>query len=473
MESQYIKQLRQFAHETPVPKMPKKTENKIIDFVNVRLRKKYPNIVKTYMTDLHEHFDTILKAYAINKILVPADGDFVPQRHNFDFKFKGKTLRYDKYLKNREKLKKILLLPYPFIKCILNYAKTDFPNVLNDYGVYKKKVRGKEQWLLLSDFQALCSTDLTDRVLFLKKDWYPKIVRILKKHYRRRTAPVHQWRRIIDCAKGLINRQITELKMRTFEHLFEVILDNSRMPYIKLQTICLSNGIDLNPTFDEIYATFKIILMDIERVGGTLPVLEAQIDMHAFPTYDDFLVCTIGDVYMTGAKERLFRTLQQAYAPVLNHLEEFRKEYYNLYCVETQEEINQLHTGEVKSCEEYLAKIDIFHNYVSDLRRCVQNEFFSIATVNQTMCIAGLRTIAQGYIQQVTENIVDAHQLDCKDICKKFIEIKARAMEIPLTTEMLLANGEYMLQTKEVYMKVMQSRIQNSLRVSLCGLFYF
>jgi hypothetical protein len=47
----HIKKLRFYARNTPIPKMLKSTELKIIGYSEKRLRDKYPGIVKEYMAE--------------------------------------------------------------------------------------------------------------------------------------------------------------------------------------------------------------------------------------------------------------------------------------------------------------------------------------------------------------------------------------------------------------------------------------
>lgn len=441
-----------------------KTERKIINYVNLRLRRKYPTIVKTYMQDVHSEYDKIMKAYSIQKILKPAAGDFVPPRVDFAFRFSGRTKNYKQFLRRRETLRKILVIPYPFIRCILNYAKTDFPDALSNYGVYRHNAKGKEQWLMLSDFGEMAAKDLEDNVMFLKKDWYPKIVKIMKKHYRRHAVPRHLWPRIFNCAKGLIARQITELKIRTFQHIFDVLMDKARMPYFKLQAICTNYNIELFPTFEEIYETFNGIFKGIAKVGENLPMLELQIDPQEYLHTDNFLNVKLPDVFMKDVQKQLRQKLADSYAPLIDYLQDFRSEYYGLYGEQTKLDLRQF-LSEPRSFDEYLNKIDIFHEYINILRLRVQNEYFDTTTINQSKAIIGLRTFAQDYIKEITANIVVAHKKDCQNICHLFAVIKDKATEVPITTEMLLANGEYMLEVKTKQMFALQARIQESLRV--------
>lgn len=468
LEAHYVARIRHLTDKTHIPKMCKPTERKLLSYVPMRLRKKYPNIVSKYMTDVHADYDKIMKAYSIQKILKPAPGDYIPPRISFAFQHLGQTDRYNVYLQNRAKLAKFLLIAYPFIRSILNYSKTDFPVILNDYGAYRVDDRGKKLLLNLVDFGKLVAKDLEENALFLKKGWYPKIVRIMKKYYGRHVVPPRLWPRIFTCAKGLINRQITDLKIQTFQHINDVLLRPTLVPYLKLELVCRTNTIDLCPTFKEIYETYRCIFNDIAKVGQYLPLLELQIDSKEFEVNSDcnYMKVEIETRYMKEAYERLHETLRQAYAPLLDYVDDFRTQYYGLFGNETRIELTSF-LATPQSFEDYLAKIDVFNVFIDALRCQAQNEFFDMATVHQTKAITGLRIIAQDYILEITKNIVAAHRNDCAAICDLFKVIRDHAIEVPTTTEMLLANGEYMLEAKTKEMLVLQGRIQENLRVKL------
>lgn len=465
-EKAYAQKIRNCTFKTPVPKMLKKTENKMISFVGQRLRKKYPKIVQNYMADVHFEFDKLMKAFSMQKILKPLPGDFVPPRQDFNFRFLGRTKHYAKYLRKRKQLQKSLHITYPFIRAILNYSMVDFPDIMNDYGQYRVNKKGQPQWLMLLEFERMTAANLEERVTFLKQDWYPKIVKIIKKHHRRHTVPKQLWPSIFACAKGLINRQLTELKIRTFEHIFEVILDRERMPFFKLETMFSGQHLDIAPTFRQIFNSFAKIFNDIANVGKNLPLLEIVVDVHYHLGPDDsnLLKVEVTDEYMTGAREKLREVLLTAYGPILNYLAQYRQDYVGLFGPEREEDIRTF-LSEERTFEEYFEKIEVFRNYITSLRRRIVNDFFDVATVNETNAIKGLRKMAQDFIEQITEHIVATHTKDAIVLCDEFTAIQNRAVEIPLTTEMLLANGDYMLEVKTKTIFNLQERIKDSLRV--------
>ena len=464
-ESVYIRRLHELAKETPIPKLLRPTERKIIEFVPEKMRQKYPRMVKTYMVDVHEDFDMIMRSYCLQKILRPLKDDFVPQRIPFVFKRLGKSKKYKQFLENRRKLRSSLLITYPFIRCILAFSQTDFPQVLNDYGQYAQDSGGRINWLTLMEFENIVQKDLEVNAAFLKDEWYPKIIKIIAKHYKRRTIPLTMWRKALACAKYLINRQLTEVKIRTFEHIFDVLRDQVRSPHFKFQTICSNFKIELYPSFNDIVKAYRNVIQNVADIGTKLPGLEEQIDRNAFPTGEEYLKVAVGDVYMADVLERLNGTLESAYAPILEYVEVFQEEFHALYSMNTKQDLAEF-LKEPREFEVYLGRIEQFQRFITDLKKMVQNEFFNIATINQTKAIVGLRTIAQDFIHDITSNIVRKHQEDCLDIRQRFDSIKSHAFEIPKTTEMLLANGEYMLNVKNKQMQELQERIQANLKVT-------
>lgn len=249
----HINKLRFYARNTPIPKMLKTTELKIISFAEKRLRDKYPAIVEEYMSEVHEEHDRLMKAYSMNKLLKPLADDFVPPRDNFKFKRLGRTENYENYLKNREKIRANLMLLYPFVRCIHYYSNIDFPHLLNNFGNYRSMGE-----MGIHDIRDFTKKDLAENSAFIKKTWYPKIVRIMCSHYAKQSKyklTRKQWQKAWNCATGLIVRQVNDLKMRTVEHLNDVILQSAQIPFLKIIAIC-ENHIDLCPTIDEIFEMY-------------------------------------------------------------------------------------------------------------------------------------------------------------------------------------------------------------------------
>jgi dynein heavy chain, axonemal len=259
----HIEKFRFYARNTPIPKMLKRTEMKIFSFTSRKLRDKYPATVKSYMNEVHEEHDRLMKIFSMSKLLKPLPGDVLPERDNFQFKRLGKTENYDNFLKNREKIRKNLMILHPFIRSIHYYSTLDFPPILVDFGKFREMGE-----LGIHDIRDFTKKDIAENSAFIKKVWYPKIVKIIIKHYTKKMKyrfTQKQWQKAWNCATGLIVRQINTLKIRTIQHLHEIILCNTKIPFLKIIAIC-ENQIDLCPTLEEIFEMYHSFIGMINNI---------------------------------------------------------------------------------------------------------------------------------------------------------------------------------------------------------------
>lgn len=456
--------IREAVASAPVPNISTRTKRKIIQFVPEKLHKKYPNIVAAYMSDVSENYTETIKSCNLRRCLAPTNDAIQLQPPPFRFKHLGRTKNYSRFCRNRKRLAENLFLPYEFIRYILNVSKQQFPTVLNDFGQYASGRMPHTVWMTLSEFESVVQRDLERNSIFLKEQWYPKIVRISLKYYKKRFLPVSAWPRVLACAKGLINREITELKVDTFKHIFEVLADRSRMPRIKFQAVCNATGIELHPSLHDVLCVYRNIFKNIAAVATRLPALEHQIDRAVFVVDNDFLKIEIGDVFMGQILDDLLDALDRAYVPIAEYVDQLQQKAAFLYSTETKTDFAKF-LDEPKQIDEYLEKINEFQVFKTSLQKMVQNEYFGMAMINQAKAISGMRAVAQEFIEAVTAKIVIEHQKDCQRICDWFEAIKRRALEAPKSTETLLANGEFMLLVKNKKIAEIQEHIQSNLKV--------
>lgn len=430
-----------------------------------RYDKRFTKTVNDYLKDVGDHYSQTIREFHLNQF-AKLIGEKCDNEVATSFKFKqsGRTVYHKKFLRHRKILKENLFIPYPFIRFILHSSNQSFPHVLNNYGGYRKVKSGICVWLDLIDFETVAQRDLENSSIFLREEWYPKVVQVILKHYRKRTFTPQQWIRMLNCAKGLINRQITELKINTFEHIFDVFAKRTSMPPIKFQAVCTNGRIQLNPTFRELLSSFKRIFKNIAGIATKFPPLDPLIDRMAFLTADDYLKIDIGEVTLNQMMERLETALKIAYTPVLEYIDSFEEEFWDLLSDETREDLDTF-LGEPKQIDEYFGKIATFRGYIEKIQQTVRTRIFDNATVNQNKALVGLRTIAQDYIDEITEKIAIGHKKECQKICDWFANVQRRALEAPQSTETLLANGEFMLQMKNKKIAEIRQHIQNNLKV--------
>ncbi|EAT40340.1 AAEL007918-PA [Aedes aegypti] len=458
-ESYYVDQLREHAKRAPVPKMLSRTEEKILSFVPKRLRQQYPTALANYMVDVHEDFDKVMKAFSCQKIFKPAPDDYVPPREKFEFKRLGRTPNYKNFLKHKAAIQKNLLIPHPFIRCIIHYSYSDFPPVLNDYTKYRMKDE-----ITLNELRDMAKKELQGYNNFIAQEWYPKVTRILKKHYDRRTLPKSMWPKVINCASGLINRQLTEMKLRTIEHLRQTVLNVHKIPQMKVIAICDDGVVDLFPSLNDIFSVYQNAIEDIAMVGSRLDPLENMIDAQAFVTKFSFMKVVVGDITLQEAHNALQLALEKTFEPLAKYLKDFQEEFAGLISPEIRRELDEF-LSEPRSFEEYLEKIDYFQAYNEKIKNMVMKEYFYVAIVNQSDAIGSVRKMVREYIERIASHIAVEHRKESQRICKEFEEIKDRALEIPTSTEQLMANGEYMTRAKTEVIEELREKIQESMRI--------
>lgn len=219
------------------------------------------------MAEVHEEHDRLMKIFTMSKLLRPLPGDVLPERDNFHFKRLGKTENYENFVKNREKIRKNLMILQPFVRCIHFYSTMDFPPILVDFAKFRSMGE-----LGIHDIRDFTKKDIGENAMFIKKIWYPKIVKIIRKHYAKKMKyrfTTKQWQKAWNAATGLIARQINNLKIRTIQHLNEIVLCNTKIPFLKIIAIC-ENQIDLCPTLEEIFEMYHSF---IGECGNSIQII--------------------------------------------------------------------------------------------------------------------------------------------------------------------------------------------------------
>lgn len=469
LKSYYAQQIRHAIQTVPMPGLLPRMHKTINRQALNRFGIKCTPIANDYLKDVKMHYIETIRQFHLKQFAALTDKqNETDSNEKFKFKHSGRTVYHKKFLRHRKVIKEKLFIPQPFIRFILHSSNQHFPQVLNEYDGYKFVKCGISVWFQLDDFEAIAQRDLENKSIFIREKWYPKVIHVLTKHYQKRTFSIVQWSKMLNCAKGLINRQITELKINTFEHIFDIISKRRSMPPIKFQAICSNGRIELNPNFNEIVATYKRIFKNISAIATKLAPLEQLIDRLAFIAADNYLKIEIGEITLNEMIHRLEEKLKIAYSPILEYVQMLEIEYNDLLSERTQEDLDHF-LSEPQKIDEYFEKVQYFRNFIDKIQKTVQTRIFDNGIVNQTKALVGLRIIAQNYIDKITAKIANGHKNDCQKICDWFANVKRRASEVPTSTETLLENGEFMLQVKNQKMTEISQQIQNTLIVSKIG----
>nr|XP_014091747.2 dynein heavy chain 12, axonemal isoform X1 [Bactrocera oleae] len=479
-ENDYIDNLRREVRKIEVPKMLRKTEKKILSYAPTRLKSKYPELVDNYMKDVHEEFDRLMKIYSMNCILVHpefADEDpaqFVLPIKDFHFKLPGRTANYPKFLENKRKISKKLLIVYPQVRMILNTSELEFPKtmvVLDPITLGSSHVQatmglGGREALFYKTFVKYVENHLGDVSNFLRWSWYPKMVSLIRRQFRRRIMPTWLKAHMFKCLEALMNRQINMLKINTLDEFLRVGGLERKIPTLKINMIYQEdeNTIELDPSLETIYEMYVHLVDATAQVATGIEPLEPQIDSTLVNNAADYLRISMNDYWLNEYKAKLRNVLRRTYAPIKDYIIGYKKKYYNLYAEDVRRDLDEF-LRESREFDEYFKRIETYFEFIRMLQGEPENDYFEMCVVCNKAAFVALRRIADDLIARITEQMVKEHIKAEEEICAAFEDIKTKALTIPRSTEELLASAEYMISVKKELIFALRDRIQYCLQV--------
>lgn len=479
-ENDYIDNLRREVRKIEVPKMLRKTEKKILSYAPTRLKSKYPELVDNYMKDVHEEFDRLMKIYSMNCILVHpefADEDpaqFVLPIKDFHFKLPGRTANYPKFLENKRKISKKLLIVYPQVRMILNTSELEFPKtmvVLDPITLGSSHVQatmglGGREALFYKTFVKYVENHLGDVSNFLRWSWYPKMVSLIRRQFRRRIMPTWLKAHMFKCLEALMNRQINMLKINTLDEFLRVGGLERKIPTLKINMIYQEdeNTIELDPSLETIYEMYVHLVDATAQVATGIEPLEPQIDSTLVNNAADYLRISMNDYWLNEYKAKLRNVLRRTYAPIKDYIIGYKKKYYNLYAEDVRRDLDEF-LRESREFDEYFKRIETYFEFIRMLQGEPENDYFEMCVVCNKAAFVALRRISDDLIARITEQMVKEHIKAEEEICAAFEDIKTKALTIPRSTEELLASAEYMISVKKELIFALRDRIQYCLQV--------
>lgn len=412
-----------------------------------------------YLSEINGHFDKVIKSFSLRRLLIPIEAESDPDisaiiPNDFQFKFLGKTAKYNEFIENRRKIKQTLVIFFPVVRCVLDYSYRYLPKLLVDLGAYRENARS------LGSCENDIQMTIEANVSILKRDWYMKIVTVLLKHFKKSNLNVSKWRRILNCVEGLMNRQLTELKTRTFEHIVKTLEDKSSIPFVAFDLIKSEGHFALCPNNDDIFQLYMKFLEAIANVGLDFISLEAHINHKDLLAKKTYLKVTFSKHNMEEFLNQIKKTLTTTYDPILNSMKEFEKKFAIINNSETK--------AEFEACvetSEYFEKIEKCSNFSTELSSIVASEYFGYTIIKYTKAINTLKEQIKHYLDDLIRKITEIHWNECLSISNWLSDFEKRALEIPTTTEMLQINDEYMLNVKSHEIFIVISRIQDMLKV--------
>lgn len=454
----YKTKLRNYVKQTAVPKMTKRIESRILNSACPRLKLKYPEIVNAYMFSVHEEFDTIMKTFSVNRIIKPAPDDLTPPKCHFKFKYNGKSEFYDKFLKNREKIRRHLFIVQPFFRHILATSRKELPQHFVDLANHRH-IESTILGLKVKLLQEIQSSMLT-----IQRTWYPKVGKIILKHFKKRTIPQKQWEQALSCAGGLINRQLNEIKVGTIERLAQVIGDRELIPILQITGTC-NESLQFSPTLQDIYGMFDEIIEEILNIGRYISPLFYLFDENAQKVIGKpRWKIEIGDVYPIEAREMIWQGISKTFSPVRTYINAMEDNFYDLYSTEAADKINKF-LSVPRQFDECHDKIEELRSFIIKIRQILNKEFFDTAIIYQSQVNTDLNALANKLMTPLVTKLFESHTEENIAICNEFEIIKGKALKHPKSTEELVESGEYILHIKNTYIEELKERIQKSLQM--------
>ncbi|KAH8395340.1 hypothetical protein KR222_010165 [Zaprionus bogoriensis] len=479
-QAHYVDNLRREVRKIVVPRMLLKTETKILSFASDRLKNKYPELVQAYMKDVHEEYDRLMKIYSMKNILQhPEFSDEDPASFDlphadFHFKLPGRSRNYKVYLENRRKIaQKLLILQLP-MRVVLSISVAELPEFACNFQ-YVSSMGAQQQQLGLCGREALSYKfyrkyiqNQLDKVnTFLRWTWYTRLVLVLKKLLRKRVMPQSLWKRAWSGLEGLMNREVNNLKQRTFEEMFRVCSSPRTMPVFRV-SLCwndLEDGIGIRPSMFNIQTVFGEIVTEISMVGYRMEALQPQVDtLTAFTQVNDYLKIEMNEHHVRDVIDKVHEIIAGTYTELNEYIEAYREKYKGLYAIEERDALIAF-LEEPHDFEEYFARINKYYEYIQMLCSEPATDYFEMAVVDNEPAIQGLRSLAEGLIADITDNIISEHIRAEEDICAEFEKIRDKALLIPRSTEELLESADYMIHVKTAKMSELTDRIQYCLQV--------
>lgn len=137
---------------------------------------------------------------------------------------------------------------------------------------------------------------------------------------------------------------------RSIDHFVEIMSDEARIPFLKLDIFYADNALELYPTDKEIFGTmakvrdkahlqkmsyfcFSLrsvfqVVDSIATIAQELPSLETWVDVSS---REELIPMKICQPYLEEMQARLLRNLTHLYKPVKDHLETLAGQYKMLF----------------------------------------------------------------------------------------------------------------------------------------------
>lgn len=454
-QSRHIAVIRECAEKIQPPPMLKAWERKICSLVPRKLRDNFPHLMEDLINESKATWDRNLHALAVSTVIRDEPG--VPRKRYQEpyFKFQGITANYEKMLKYRNKLQSSSLMLHPFIRLVLESSEKMFPPFIINLAEYR--ARGP---ITLYEFNTKALDTVKRADYLVSSTWYAVLINWLKNPRCLKGMRPKKILSFVKCATKMISMQIQELMRRSIDAIIDLLKDPESVLILNLD-LDFDGEFVYDPTIETVYGIFHSIADSISHIAQRLMPIEQYLRL----PYDfDALPVQYNEWLHKDGHERLQKSLDTVFEPLLQYLDRLRNEYNMLYGAPAKLAVKKF-IQEVTEFQEGREKILYFQEIDSGITAILENEYFNCATVCQLKMVDGLKKRALEFVNDIIGGIVKAHMAENDSICGEFEIIAAKAMKEPANAVELVEQGVYILHAKTVLVESLKERILLQLNI--------
>ncbi|KAJ1520032.1 hypothetical protein ONE63_004262 [Megalurothrips usitatus] len=304
--------------------------------------------------------------------------------------------------------------------------------------------------------------DMKRSEVLVTQTWYPRIVHLFDDKKLLASVPRKHWPQLLKCASNVLRVQVTELMRRSIDNFMEIMSDEAKIPFFKLDIFYTDNGLELYPTDREIFDTMAKVVESISTIAQDLPSLDTWVDVSS---REEFIPVQLCAEYLKETQERLQANLQRLFEPVRLHLESLAEQYKMLYSDALKADIAE-YLSERHEFEELREKINYLNGFLDSISDMVVNEYFPVAKLCQYDVIKSLKECANDFVNTIVTDMVNDHKRENRSICAAFENIVELAQKVPRNTEELMESGEYMTYARTELMEELQARTKRQMDIT-------
>ncbi|KAK9884326.1 hypothetical protein WA026_005276 [Henosepilachna vigintioctopunctata] len=437
--------MNQYADQIPTNPMDRHMERRIRKMVG-REAILYPQAIDKMIKESRENYFLITHMTGVNLKTKPFD-DVLTRCRPLPYKFMGKTDKYPKFLRNRNRLKHKWILYLPLFRRILAECNTNLPEILFNIGVYHSSSHDLLGLTKIFD-------ERIDHAYRILKSFQLNMIDITETDKTKHKTSDARYYQI--CSR-LLAVYITKIIQNTLEHIVTITGNPRKVPSLVL-TLRFKQKLELHPSSEETIDVYKKFMRKLVQVGQLYQTVEKDSGGYFEETT---ISLQVTPDYMDSVLERMTKNIMVLYEPVVAYTRRLDSQFCDIY-----EEIKAgaLKYGEGLTFDMGIYLIEHYKAYSEEAQGIRCDEYFSIGESAIAEYLTTLRESLSLVIEDIFLKLCSLHQAENEEIVEVFKMIEARALEVPTTTEELIEQGKYIVLVKSTLLGELTERIKISLK---------